>query len=120
MKYYVYSDIDENLSSNFVFDVDAIKQSVRTILTTPKGSRMFRADFGCNLEDYLHELADHSVAFQIYNENITAIYLWEPRVLIDASQSSVSLDGHVYRVRLVFSIVGLGDSKFQHVLGLSK
>ncbi|QIG77305.1 baseplate assembly protein W [Rhizobium phage RHph_TM39] len=63
-----------------------------------------------------------ALAFQMYNEIVEAIYRWEPRVILDTSRSSVDpdYDNHIYRVYLVFEVVGLGDDRFEQVIGLSK
>ncbi len=122
MRYHVYSDINQTLKTNYHYDLDSIKQSIYNILTTRKGTRLFLADFGSNLEGYLFEPMDAVVEYMIYTEVIDAISRWEPRVLIDQSTSYVEQDPdyHVYTVYLVFQIVGLDDTRFEHVIGLSQ
>ena len=122
MQYYVYSDINQSMKTNYVYDIAAIRQSIINILTTSKNTRLFLAEFGSNLEDMLHELMTEELAFQMYGEIINAIYMWEPRVTLDTGRSRVEPDyeNHVYRVYLVFEVNGLGDEKFEQVIGLAK
>jgi phage baseplate assembly protein W len=114
--------MNQTLKSNYVFDLDSIKQSILTILTTSKNTRLFLAEFGSNLEDIIHEPMTEELAFQMYNEIVDAIWKWEPRVTLDTGLSEVIPDysNHIYRIKLVFEVNGLGDSKFEQVIGLSK
>lgn len=103
---HIYSDLNQSLTSEYVYNVDAIKQSLNNILTTRKGTKIFNADFGSNLDKYLFEIMDETTAFGILNEVIIAVNKWEPRVYVVSSQSGVTCDytNGIYWVNLVFKI----------------
>ncbi|MBB5017423.1 hypothetical protein HNQ59_000687 [Chitinivorax tropicus] len=55
-----------------------ISQSIRVILTTPKGSVPHRPQFGSNLHRYLDQPIDRALP-QLVRETTEAIRDWEPR-----------------------------------------
>lgn len=63
-----------------VINDNAIKQAVLTILYTPKGSRLFEPDFGCNIRSYLFEPLDAHTAAEIQETIKSSLTRWEPRI----------------------------------------
>jgi phage baseplate assembly protein W len=122
IKYYVYSDIDQTLANNFVFDVSSVKQSINTILTTRRGQRLFLSQYGTDIEEYLFDFTDTKTANEIYVNVINAITRWEPRVLLDIGSGNIVLDpiNQKITIKLVYQIVGLNGPKFEYIVGMEK
>ena len=118
----IYSDIDQSLTRNYVVNTDSVKQSIRNILTTRKGTRLFNSEFGSDIHQYLFEIMDDITAFKILNEIISAVGRWEPRVRVDFSKSSCTPDyvQGIYWVTLVFVILANPTELHEFELGISK
>lgn len=118
----IYSDLDQTNKSLKVEDLAAVHQSIRNILGTRVGERLFNPEFGSNIEDLLFELITDEVAFMLLTEITRAITRWEPRVTIDFGSSNVIAlpDRHAYNVFLVFKVSGIGRDKFEYNFSLSK
>lgn len=95
----------------YVTDVDAIIQSVRNLVSTRKGERPFRPDYGINIVDYLFELMDESASLQLLSDVFDAVQFYEPRVKIDRQRSEVKADPDTYtfEVSLFFEIEGFEE-----------
>lgn len=61
-------------------ELEEIKQSVHLILTTRRGERPFRPEFGVNLDQYAFELMDTTTCNLIRQEVVAALQQWEPRI----------------------------------------
>ena len=59
---------------------DHFKQSIRDILTTRKGSRVMRRDYGSRLPELVDAPQNQSTVAQIVYEGAIALTLWEPRL----------------------------------------
>jgi phage baseplate assembly protein W len=59
---------------------EKIKQSVFIILATPKGERVMRPDFGCEIHDQVFDVIDSSTLTLIRTAVEEALILWEPRI----------------------------------------
>lgn len=59
---------------------DHFKQSIRDILTTRKGSRVMRRDYGSRLPELVDAPQNQSTVAQIIYEGAIALTLWEPRL----------------------------------------
>lgn len=57
-----------------------IAEAIEIILSTRRGERIMRPEFGSNLHNYLFETADLGVRSQIKHEVLSALQLWEPRI----------------------------------------
>ena len=57
-----------------------IRQSLYMLLSTRKGERIMRPNYGCNLSQFAFETVNYSLLNNIRSEVITAIKLFEPRV----------------------------------------
>jgi uncharacterized protein len=65
-------------------DEDLVRQSIVQILTTPKGQRVMRPEFGTNILDYIFENNDDNLQNRVGREVREAIALFEPRVIVTA------------------------------------
>lgn len=113
----LYSDLNqyEELQTDSVFNIEAIYQSIHNILATKKRERLFNPEFGSLVDNYLFEPIDDVTSLGLYSVITDAIHRWEPRVRILHHLSSVSPfpEEHLYKVVLVFQVVGLqGDYNY--------
>lgn len=100
------------LGDCLIYDVDDVFQSIFAILGTKKGERVFRPNFGLNLEDYLFEPCDSITAMNIFYDIKNVISL-EPRVNFNMARSSVTPvpDSFLFIITLYFSILGFNDTE---------
>lgn len=77
---------------------DHLRQSVVDILTTPKGTRVMRRDYGSNLPRLVDRPVNQSLIAALRAETVDALARWEPRLrcervqLNEVGQGSVSMD----------------------------
>lgn len=67
-----------------------LEQAIRIILSTAKGERPMRPEFGCAIHDYVFDPADLNTAGRIKSAVEAALAMWEPR--IDVSSVEVTVD----------------------------
>jgi uncharacterized protein len=92
---------------------DSIEQAIWLILSTAKGERPMRPDFGCGIHDLVFALNDATTAGRVTEEVRDALALWEPRVeLQDVSVTSdqpgvlaVRIAGQVRATNARFNLV---------------
>lgn len=105
-----YEDINtEFLSTSgkpVVFDEEAVRQAIRRIITTRKGSRFFNRSFGSRIENLLFEPINELTAASIRSEVFLVLEIYEPRIEIFYGSSDVTVDHEsgCYRVDLVFRV----------------
>ena len=63
-------------------DVEAVKQSVRSILLTRRGEKFFDPDFGGSLTEFLFENFDIVVEAEMEERIINTLKNYEPRVKV--------------------------------------
>jgi phage baseplate assembly protein W len=83
-------------------------------MSTKRGERLFNPEFGTDIERYLFEPCDDITSAKIYADIYGAIRKWDARVKLSNSQSTViaNPENHSYTIKLVFQVVGLGDTYF--------
>ena len=86
----IYKDLNLNFTKNpatkdvaKLFDVQAIKRSVKNIILTNKYERPFNSDFGCNLRGFLFENITEPLLVIIKDRVAMAIEKYEPRVTVE-------------------------------------
>ena len=78
-----YKDLPDNLKSNSLTDKEAIRQSIRNIINTRKGSVPGKPDFGCPLDSYLFEQLDDTLRDLLIGDINTSLRKWEPRINVE-------------------------------------
>jgi phage baseplate assembly protein W len=85
---------------------DDIRESIRIIVSTSKGERAMRPDFGCGIHDFVFASINMTTIGLIESSVREALTRWEPRiellkVLVSTEESNVGrlLVGIDYRVR---------------------
>lgn len=92
-----------------------IESSLQILLSTRKGERVLRPDYGCNLDELVFEPL--TTTFETYIKDLiaTAILYYEPR--IDVNKINLD-DSGVYEGRIVISVdytVRSTNSRFNFV-----
>jgi uncharacterized protein len=77
-------------------------QSIGDILTTPKGSRVMRRDYGSGLPDLVDQPLNPRTCLRIYAATAMALLRWEPRARLRRVQLTGGADG---RATLVLDVV---------------
>ena len=72
----------DSITGKPLSEIDHIKQSIKDILKTHKGSRLARRDYGCDWLDYIDAPATHENLLRIASFITTSITEWEPRVKV--------------------------------------
>lgn len=60
--------------------LDHLRQSIRDILTTRKGTRVMRRDYGSDIPAIVDRPIDDSIRVDIYVAIAEALLTWEPRL----------------------------------------
>ncbi|MCG7536483.1 GPW/gp25 family protein [Pseudoalteromonas sp. OOF1S-7] len=82
--------------------VEHLKQSIRDIVTTPKGSRVMRREYGCGLFELIDRPFSHSLVGDITIAISNALEQWEPRFALEGVAVHPAGDG-----KLSIAIEGL-------------
>jgi phage baseplate assembly protein W len=88
---------------------DAIKQSLRMIVDTGRGTRIFLPSYGCRLRSFLFEPFDESTAGRIGEELKNTITSHEPRITIIAIDVKMDFDSSSYDINLLYRINATGQ-----------
>jgi len=82
-----------------------IRESLNILLSTERGERVMRPDYGTNVRDLLFEPLDVSTATLVGEEIKKAILLNEPRVFVDAVEAiQEELNGYL-EVKIEYTII---------------
>ena len=114
----VFSDLDLRFQQHPVYkdivplsDIDAVKQSVRNILFTNKGERLFQPSIGSGVFDLLFEHAD-PLTFQAVRDNIKDILsVLEPRINQIQVQIEDDIDKNEIAVTINFNVAGVANNE---------
>lgn len=97
---------------NVVENQFAVKQSIITIINTPKGTRLFEPEFGCDVRRFLFEPMDSQTSTDIKDSVKGSIGRYEPRVeVVDVNVITLEdVDG--YNIDIIYKLrqVNLTDS----------
>ena len=109
-----FKDISMSFQSNpLTFDLIALKdanaiaRSIRNIITTRPGEKLFNPEFGTKITDSLFELLDETTADEIKDEIEYSINNFEPRVRYISSIVEPKFSENAFNVKIVYQIVGL-------------
>lgn len=92
--------------------VDAVNESIREILETRKGTRLFNRGFGSNLGNLLFEPVSGLIANLILLEVQQIVDRFEPRVVVLLNRSTVKAfpDQNLYQIRIGYRIRDTEDT----------
>lgn len=72
-----------------------LRQSIRDILTTRKGTRVMRRDYGSEIPALIDAPITRETIVDLYAETAIAIATWEPRIEVEQVTIESSEPGHV-------------------------
>ena len=79
-------------------DIKLIEGNIIQILGTRKGERVMLPLFGSRILDFIHEPLDHITCALLRFELINAIKMWEPRVILDRKNTTITPYPEEFRV----------------------
>ena len=119
---FVYKDLNLFFTKNpisgdvsKVTDVQAVKRSIRNLVLTGRGERLFHPEIGGDIGTYLFELAGYSQITEVEIDSAiqNVIALYEPRVaqvvVTQGLDSAGDHDNNQIRVTVEFSLVNIPD-----------
>lgn len=114
MSDYKYIDIDYKLQTvnkdlRLAYESEAINNSIRNILTTPKGSLPGNPEFGTNLEEALFEIIDEITLSFIEDIIITELTKQEPRIIVKAIKFNVNTDEGQILTTILYEIINTNE-----------
>lgn len=90
---------------------DAISQSLRMIIETAKGSRVFESDYGCRIRGFLFEPFDETTARRIGEELRESIVNYEKRITLLDINVILKDDERTYEVEVTYQIINRNEQE---------
>lgn len=72
-----------------------LRQSITDILTTPKGSRVMRREYGSRLFELIDAPLNSTTVIQLYAATAQALDEWEPRFKLHSTSVNSIVEGKV-------------------------
>jgi phage baseplate assembly protein W len=124
----IYSDIDFSFAANPVtgdlakkYDVNAVKQSLKTLILTKYFERPFQPKLGSPVYALLFENMDEVTANRLQLEIELLINRYEPRVRAQEVQVVPDFDRNAFTVNILFYVFGVeGPLTFSTILRRSR
>jgi len=106
------SDIDcsfeRNRDTNDVYkktEASAVRQSIKNLLMTNRGSVPFKPVYGGDLESFLFQLDTEIEAYDIEEAVKTQIELFEPRAVLRRVTANIQGDYNAVSLTIVFQVI---------------
>jgi len=123
----IYSDLDFSLTIDtagkvsIVKDHEAIKQSIKNIITTYPGERIMLPEFGSILRTILFEPMDEFTTELIESEIQDTINRWENRVYIENVDVNPDYDNNNYDIIITYVIIATGEKgELEGIIGVNR
>ena len=82
-----------------------IKESIMIILSTAKGERVMRPDFGCDIHEFAFSIINTSALTMIKSAVKGALLSWEPRIeVLDVGTSSEKIEDGILLISVDYKI----------------
>ena len=121
---YLYKDIKFDIKSSYtqgaelfrsanvkdieaIYDLTAVINSVKNILTTSPGEKILNPLFGIDLRDYLFEIVSTTKAYFLGQKILTGLITQEPRITVDYIDVVAIIDEMTYEIDITLSIPSL-------------
>ena len=88
-------------------DVNAVKQSIKTLLLTQKGERLFQPQIGSDLYALLFEPMDFITIEALKAVILNCLANYEPRIVVDSLVMDPNYDENSYVITLNFYTIGV-------------
>jgi phage baseplate assembly protein W len=112
----IYKDIDLSFTANALsgdigkkFDVNAVKQSVKSLLLTKPHEKFFHPEKGSGLDQYLFEPMSPGLEISLSKTIELLISNYEPRCNILGIRVNANYDLNYYTVTLRFRVIGINQ-----------
>ena len=112
----IYSDFFTNLDKHPIkntllrkINVDAVKQSIRNIVLTDRGERLYNPTFGGNIRALLFENKTPQTFISIKEQIKDVLEAHEPRAEIIDIVVADTFDDHTVDVSIVFRVINIQD-----------
>lgn len=110
----LYSDFPMTMDPNPVSedltritDEEAIKQSIRNLLLTDRGERLFQPNLGSDLRALLFENITADTLILIQEKVKDTIDNYEPRCNLISVDATSGIDTNEVRVRILFNVINI-------------
>ena len=109
----IYKDLDLSLAQTTSrdvakrLDVNAVKQSIKNLLLTRPGERLFQPTVGSDLYRLLFEPMDMLTTETLRTVISTCIRNFEPRVRLQEVAIRPNYDENTYDISLYFYVIGI-------------
>ena len=103
-----------------VYDIEAVKVSIRVLLLTRLGERVFLSDFGSRIHELVFEpiVPAFNSLFEAYVQD--AIEKWEPRAVLTRVTINQYPNQNEVQISLEFALVRPGEESFSLNLTLDR
>lgn len=82
-----------------------IRESILIILSTAKGERVMRPDFGCDIHDFAFSVINTSILTLIKSAVKEALLLWEPRIeVLDVETFTEKINDGILSIGINYKI----------------
>lgn len=101
-------NLTKNLQNGDIYvlnELQSIRASIKNLILTRKGERIFQCYLGTDLESLLFEVANSNTADNIIEQVKTLLNLYEPRITIDSVEVFLEDDDVTLSLKLVYTIV---------------
>ena len=90
-----------------IYDIEAVKNSIITALTTSPGDKILNPTYGIDLRRYLFEPVDDFVSEIIRDDIDTKLPVMEPRVTIENVEVVGDEDNNTYHITMQINVPSL-------------
>ena len=84
--------------------VDNIKQSIRAILSTKPGERLYHSDFGIDLSDLLFENTDEGTLKEMEERISEGLMKYQSMIIVDSVDFEVKSSEGLVNIQIEFTI----------------
>lgn len=90
-------------------DTNSVKQSLKVLLNTNLGERLFQPNIGSPLRNLLFEPVDVITTMAIKRSIENTISLYEPRISLEQVEVFPFEDDNSYEISLYFTVIGINQ-----------
>jgi len=89
---------------------ESVRQSIWIILSTARGERVMRPDFGCGIYNFVFETNSAATAGKLVQEVRRSLLLHEPRIDVHEVQVQPSAGGEVILISIDYQVRATNNS----------
>ena len=111
-----YSDVRKDLFANLVnadvtrkTDEDAVKESIKNLIMTDTGERLFQPNIGCDVRRQLFNNFTPQTKFSIESAITTTIGQYEPRCQLISVDARPSTDDNSILITIIFNVINIAE-----------